>query len=742
MSPVLPGAFPDGRRRDSRPEFLPLDSEDEVPQTKASAETDKVWPEVSALDRAMGAVLSEEVAHGGHRSSFGPRKNRLSFGPAVKSAEDKMSKVKSADGQEDLSDGDLVQEICACLSSLRMDLECKLEEHCEGISDLEEQLRQLLGPAMEDALPPPKAQKPPPPAAPLPSLPTAKKPFVPKPEKTFGMERVYSVEAPPLVAAQESAKASKQVKMQSSGSNDEAGVLPGPLSVAMSEKSETSHVSHISKFSKASGMRRPQQSSWSFAGSRPPPTKSSGARVGIASQTRGTTLQEVGKRISAGFPGAGHRHNSMSISEQDTLDRISKLSMNKSDLLLRQRMLQKGRSTTFDLEEESEDEEDMPWHRRMYKRIRRLVFSPAFDACFVFFILLNATSIGVQAEHGSNAPTEISRSFSTLNYFFAAAFAAELCLRFCAHGFTDFIYGVEWRWNLFDMLTVAFTIFEVILKLATGSEAGSTVSVLRLVRALRLVRFIAPLRTLVMMVYSTLKTLFWALVLLAAILYIFAVLLTQSSLEFLASAQAESMTAFDKDTLLSNYGSLPRSFYTLFKSMCGGVSWGEPAKPLGDIGVSLLLIYSAFISFVIFAFLNTVTGMVCQNAMESARRDEAEIMNQRLKTKKFFTDQLTKIFNSIDEQRSGIMTFVDFEDNLENEMVQACFTAMDLDFSDAFELFKLIDDDKDGEVRIEEFIEGCLRFRGPAMSIDIAKLMAENRFLSKKITKLNDRMAA
>ena len=32
----------------------------------------------------------------------------------------------------------------------------------------------------------------------------------------------------------------------------------------------------------------------------------------------------------------------------------------------------------------------------------------------------------------------------------------------------------------------------------------------------------------------------------------------------------------DLDELIRNFGTLERTAYTLFKSVCGGVSWGEP----------------------------------------------------------------------------------------------------------------------------------------------------------------------
>ena len=72
-----------------------------------------------------------------------------------------------------------------------------------------------------------------------------------------------------------------------------------------------------------------------------------------------------------------------------------------------------------------------------------------------------------------------------------------------------------------------------------------------------------------------------------------------------------------------------------------------------------------------------------------------------------------------------------FEEKVTDEAVKAYFESMDLDVWDAWSFFKLLDLDSGGAVEIEEFLMGCLRLRGSARAIDIAKLIHDQAWLLK-----------
>merc|ERR1712048_972640 len=67
--------------------------------------------------------------------------------------------------------------------------------------------------------------------------------------------------------------------------------------------------------------------------------------------------------------------------------------------------------------------------------------------------------------------------------------------------------------------------------------------------------------------------------------------------------------------------------------------------------------------------------------------------------------------------------------------VSAFFILLDVDPSDAYALFKLLDDDGSGTIDADEFVDGCLRLQGQAKSIDLAKVRHETKMMLQSLHK-------
>merc|ERR1712187_451088 len=72
--------------------------------------------------------------------------------------------------------------------------------------------------------------------------------------------------------------------------------------------------------------------------------------------------------------------------------------------------------------------------------------------------------------------------------------------------------------------------------------------------------------------------------------------------------------------------------------------------------------------------------------------------------------------------------------------MQAFLNAIEIDPSDAWTFFKLLDSDGGGSVDIEEFVEGCCRLRGNAKSIHVAQMMYENKWIMNKLTEIGQEL--
>merc|ERR1712032_1807965 len=214
-----------------------------------------------------------------------------------------------------------------------------------------------------------------------------------------------------------------------------------------------------------------------------------------------------------------------------------------------------------------------------------------------------------------------------------------------------------------------------IFMLTTASDASlGGVSQLRVVRMLRItrfvrtlrlpriVRFIGALRTMILSILMTLKTLVWAFVLLALMMYLFALIFTQSAVDAKLTG-GSSQAAFEK-----HYGHLWISCLTLFKTITGGVSWQEVVDPLmSPVSWPLVLLFLSYVFFSQFAIVNVITGIFCNGAIETASRDPDLIAQSLVASKKQYIDKIRELFDSVDTDGSGNITVSELEDMMHNE---------------------------------------------------------------------------
>merc|ERR1712137_1096652 len=96
------------------------------------------------------------------------------------------------------------------------------------------------------------------------------------------------------------------------------------------------------------------------------------------------------------------------------------------------------------------------------------------------------------------------------------------------------------------------------------------------------------------------------------------------------------------------------------------------------------------------------------------------------------------LFNLADADGSGTMDIRELEDFVKARTVRIRLQMMGLDVQSdlARRLFKVLDQDNDGLLDIQEFANGCLTLRGPARCIDTATILREVGVLSRQVQEL------
>lgn len=378
--------------------------------------------------------------------------------------------------------------------------------------------------------------------------------------------------------------------------------------------------------------------------------------------------------------------------------------------------------------------------------LQRLVKSNAFDLCCALIVISNSVFLGVEVEMSIASGGERNPTLQAIQFVYSGWFLLELVLRFAVDG-RKLFYGEDWMWAWLDVFVVVTSLWEVIVDVmyivmesgtggevpgVSGLKALRIIRITRIVKAIRLMRvfrFVMAFRTLITSILYTLKSLFWAVMLLFVIVYVFAVLFTQAVNDYVADP-ARPLTEVEREAS-KNFASLDATMLNLFMSIAGGVSWGEVLPPLHAVSYAWVGLYVFYIAFTQFAVLNVVTGVFCQSAIESAQNDHTTVVHSILKNKALHVNKLRKLFSNLGDGSSEAITFAIFEEKISSPDVQAYFEVMGLDVDDAWSFFKLLDLDDGGDVEIEEFLMGCLRLRGTARAIDVGKIIHDQTWLIK-----------
>ncbi|CAE7771416.1 CATSPER1 [Symbiodinium sp. CCMP2456] len=343
-------------------------------------------------------------------------------------------------------------------------------------------------------------------------------------------------------------------------------------------------------------------------------------------------------------------------------------------------------------------------------------------------IFTNCIVIGVETDVVAQSSADQSPEvFSVLDTLYTLVFFAELLVRLSAYG-GDFFWGPKGLfWNYLDVIIVCPSMVQLAIRVIWQSGADNSggslavVRVLRITRVFRVIRvvkvmkFVRSLRQLVESIMHTMKSLAWSMLLLVAIIYVFAIMFTDASVAHMA----DNPTSVLNPELSQSWGTLHASMHTLFRAVSGGFDWGGTAAALGDVHWAWLYLFTAYIAFCMFAVLNVMTGIFCQVAVESSRNDPQFLMQHLLAEKDRQTDLIRNLFRIFDREKRGYIALTELEDKFNDETAQGMMGLLEIYPESSWSLFKKLDENADGRLNEDEFVNGIFKLKGVAKSWDV-----------------------
>jgi len=383
---------------------------------------------------------------------------------------------------------------------------------------------------------------------------------------------------------------------------------------------------------------------------------------------------------------------------------------------------------------------------------------PIFIYGIMFIILFNLVSLGFEVDIAARVGAQdVPKWFDYMNLIVVCIFVLELGVNVTANGCWKFACGSDKIWNFFDLVIVAVSVVETAVNFFANSASASQVSpqhlrfmrpirlfrALRGVRVMRLFRYVGALRTLLLSIMSSIASLFWTIVLLLLLFYSFGVLLTQlvsDHCRYIAIDATGDPNASPQCSELeysTYWSSVPESMLTLFMAISGGIDWDDGLRPLrtvSPVAVGALVLY---IIITVFTVVNVVTGVFCNTAIESAAADKDIAVMKQMNKHAAQVQVLRHVFKEIDGKSQNAISMSDFEEAMAMHKLSSFFESMGISTQDVWTLFKVIDADGSGTIDMEEFVTGCMRFHGPAKSLDVAKMAFENEITRDAIKELD-----
>jgi voltage-gated sodium channel len=264
----------------------------------------------------------------------------------------------------------------------------------------------------------------------------------------------------------------------------------------------------------------------------------------------------------------------------------------------------------------------------MTRIIKRLVEAKWFHHGIVAVIVLAGIVAGLET-----SPAIMQRHgpmLHALDMLILGVFIIEALLKMAAHGRRPWLYFAD-GWNVFDFLIIVICVLPV---------GGPFAAVLRLARALRLLRLVSALPKLQLLVGALLKSLGamgYVTLLLALMFYIYGV------------AGIHLFGAHDP----KNFGSLPAAFLSLFRLVTLD-NWADlfNAQVAHVSGLKVTIYFVTFIVFGTMIILNLFIGII-MNSM-SEMHAEIEVRDRARHEKELGHATLMDEFNTLENQLDAL----------------------------------------------------------------------------------------
>jgi len=363
-----------------------------------------------------------------------------------------------------------------------------------------------------------------------------------------------------------------------------------------------------------------------------------------------------------------------------------------------------------------------------------------FFGCFTgLVIMVNAISMAVAADYEmDNFRQPTNKILVHIELVFIGIYTLELVVRIIARRLAFFL--LPWSW--FDIAIVGVGWLEVISSSSTSLTQVRLMRVLKMLKVMRVLRVMRSLREVRLLLNSlmgSIKPLLWTVIIITGINFMFGICFVQSIAAFrhdnwTKSAHGESE---QDEAFYGPWTSVPQAMYTLFKVSTGGVSWGEVSDPMLILGWQTFGIFLLYIALFMFVMANAVTAIFVSSAEEYASKDAHTMIYDQLKAKNDYMNQVNSLYDEMDVDDSGEVTRHEFVKYMSDPRMTAFASSLNIESVDLDQFFDVLSCRGVKAVDLETFVDGCIRLRGPARSMDVLDLLMRQDTIAEDVGRVH-----
>lgn len=354
------------------------------------------------------------------------------------------------------------------------------------------------------------------------------------------------------------------------------------------------------------------------------------------------------------------------------------------------------------------DNDEFIWSDARIK-VAKFVWSQGFETTMGLIIVGNLVLIMWEADQDAKCfpdyrgkmadcpdRSELIGWLQIVNIVLLLIYSVECLLR----GFVDRARFFCNTWNVIDFLTVFLGWLSALL--TTDSVNLNMLRLSRLVRVVRAARVFISVPELYLLIsglYSSIKAIVFGSLMLATVISFWAVISVELFHPEIAGLKFDNC-----DRCANGFQSVFQAGLTLFQQIVAGDSWGQISIPLIDVAPWTAPFLFFIMMTVSLGVMNLILAVIVERAAEARANDQERKQKQKEEERARNMVGLATLCASMDMDGSGSLSLEEMLEGFEtSEDFQKLMHCMDIQRDDVETIFNVLDEDRSGEVSYLEF---------------------------------------